>query len=177
MNSVLGRWSSVVGRRLAAAALATAVVAAAPTGARAQDLGIEIGTMAPSAKVHTLDGKEVDISQYFGKTPVIMEFWATWCPSCAELEPTLLAVTKKYAGQVKFVGIAVSVNQSPARVKAFVEKHGLPGDHYFDTKGNATGAYDVPATSYVVVVNKAGKIVYTGLGGKQNLEAAIKKAL
>jgi peroxiredoxin len=78
---------------------------------------------------------------------------------------------------VKFVGMAVSVNQSPERVKAFVEKHGLPGDQYFDTKGNATGAYDVPATSYVVVINKAGKIVYTGLGGRQNLDAAIKKAL
>jgi hypothetical protein len=36
----------------------------------------------------------------------------------------------------------------------------MPGDHYFDTKGNATGAYDVPATSYVVVINKAGKVVY-----------------
>jgi len=35
----------------------------------------------------------------------------------------------------------------------------------------------VPATSYVVVINKAGKVVYTGLGGKQNLHAAIKKAL
>jgi len=52
-----------------------------------------------------------------------------------------------------------------------------PGDYYFDTKSNATGAYDVPATSYVVVINKAGKVVYTGLGGKQDLEAAIKKAL
>jgi hypothetical protein len=35
----------------------------------------------------------------------------------------------------------------------------------------------VPATSYVVVVNKAGKIVYTGVGGTQNLDAAIRKAL
>ena len=62
-------------------------------------------------------------------------------------------------------------------MKAFVAKHALPGDQLFDTKGNATGAYDVPATSYVVVINKAGKVVYTGLGGKQNLDAAIKKAL
>jgi len=127
--------------------------------------------------VHTLDGKESDLSQYVGKSPVVMEFWATWCENCKELEPTLLAAAKKYGTQVKFVGVAVSVNQTPARVKAFVEKHGIPGDQYFDTKGNATGAYDVPATSYVVVLNKAGKVVYTGLGGKQNLEAAIKKAL
>jgi TATA-box binding protein (TBP) (component of TFIID and TFIIIB) len=39
-----------------------------------------------------------------------------------------------------------------------------------------SGAYDVPATSYVVVVDKTGKIVYTGVGGTQNLEAAIKRA-
>jgi len=144
---------------------------------RAQDLGIEIGSTAPAAKVYSLDGKEADLAQYVGKTPVLMEFWATWCPNCKELEPTLLAAAKKYGSQVKFVGVAVSVNQTPERVKAFVAKHGLPGDQYFDTKGNATGAYDVPATSYVVVLDKAGKVVYTGLGGTQDLEGAIRKAV
>lgn len=163
--------------RGALAAIVALVLVAAPARAWSQDLGIEIGSVAPAAKVHTLDGKEADLSQYVGKTPVVMEFWATWCPNCAELEPTLLDAAKKFGTQVKFVGVAVSVNETPARVKAFVAKHGLPGDQYFDTKGNATGAYDVPATSYVVVLNKAGKVVYTGLGGKQNLEAAIKKAL
>lgn len=153
------------------------LIGVAPAIARAQDLGIEVGSTAPAAKVHTLGGKEADLAQYIGKTAVVMEFWATWCPNCQELEPTLLAAAKKYGDQVKFVGIAVSVNETPARVKAFVEKHGLPGDQYFDTKGNASGAYDAPATSYVVVINKAGKVVYTGLGGRQNLDAAIKKAL
>jgi peroxiredoxin len=163
--------------KLAVAAVAVAMTFTIPGKAHAQDLGIEVGTAAPSAKVHTLDGKEVDLAQYTGKTAVIMEFWATWCPVCKELEPAMLSAAKKYGSQVKFVGVAVSVHESPERVKAFVEKHGLPGDQYFDTKGNATGAYDVPATSYVVVINKAGKIVYTGQGGKQNLDAAIKKAL
>lgn len=167
-------------RTVVRAAMATFVAigfVAMPTTAHSQDLGIEVGATAPSAKVHTLDGKEADLAQYVGKSPVVMEFWATWCPNCAELEPTLVEAAKKFGTQVKFVGVAVSVNETPARVKAFVAKHGLPGDQYFDTKGNATGAYDVPATSYVVVMNKAGKVVYTGLGGKQNLEAAIKKAL
>ena len=145
--------------------------------ARAQDLGVQIGSVAPSAKVYTLDGKDADLSQYVGKTPAVFEFWATWCENCKELEPTLLNAARQYGQRVKFVGVAVSVNQTPERVKAFVAKHGLPGDQYFDTKGNATGAYDVPATSYVVVINKAGRVVYTGLGGKQNLDAAIKKAL
>jgi thiol-disulfide isomerase/thioredoxin len=172
-------WSTLrTGVTRAAAIVLTAgamLTVAAP--ARAQDLGIEIGSTAPGAKMQTLDGKEADLAQYIGKTPMLIEFWAVWCPNCAELEPTLLAAAKKYGSQVKFIGVAVSVNETPARVKAFVDKHSLPGDHFFDAKGNATGAYDAPATSYVVVINKAGKVVYTGLGGKQDLEAAIKKAL
>jgi thiol-disulfide isomerase/thioredoxin len=163
--------------RTAMVALATTTMLTVASPVRAQDLGIEIGSTAPPAKMQTLDGKEGDLAQYIGKTPMLIEFWATWCPNCKELEPTLVAMAKKYGSQVKFIGVAVSVNQTPERVKAFVEKHGLPGDQFFDSKGNATGAYDAPATSYVVVVNKAGKVVYTGLGGKQNLEAAIKKAL
>ena len=166
------RWSGI-----AAMVVGAMIATAVPRAARAQDIGNAIGTMAPAARVFALDGKEANLSQYIGKTPAIIEFWATWCDNCKELEPTLLDVAKKYGKQIKFVGVAVSVNQSPERVKAFVAKHGLPGDQFFDTRGDATGAYDVPATSYVVVINKAGKIVYTGLGGKQDLAAAIKKAL
>jgi thiol-disulfide isomerase/thioredoxin len=171
-SGMVERWSAVLTTGIFALLLTVM-----PTGARAQDLGLAVGSTAPSAKVYTLDGKEADLAQYVGKTPTVIEFWATWCPNCKELEPTLLDVAKKYGSKVKFVGVAVSVNESPERVKAFVAKHGLPGDHYFDTKGNATDAYDVPATSYVVVIDKTGKIAYTGLGGKQDLEAAIKKVL
>ena len=146
-------------------------------GALAQDIGIEIGAQAPGASVETLDGKQVDLSQYLGKGPVLIEFWATWCPNCRELEPHLKAVHAKYGNQVKFIGVSVSVNQSPDRVKAYVAKHGVPGDQLFDRAGKATGAYDVPATSYVVVLDKSGKVVYTGLGGDQDLEKAIKKAM
>ncbi|HVX38110.1 MAG TPA: TlpA disulfide reductase family protein [Gemmatimonadaceae bacterium] len=161
-------------RMLIGAALALTVAAGA---AQAQDLGVKLGTTAPAAVVTSLDGAAANLSQYVGTTPVLMEFWATWCPNCAELEPTLVAAAKKYGDKIRFVGVAVSVNENPARVKAFVAKHGLPGDQYFDIKGDATDKYDVPATSYVVVFNKQGKVVYTGLGGKQDLEAAIKKAL
>lgn len=143
----------------------------------AQDLGIELGKRAPAAVVRTLDGKAVDLGAYVGKTPMFLEFWATWCRNCHDLEPALLAAEKKYGAKMKFIGVAVSVNQTPARVKAYSAKHGLRHLIVFDTEGNAADAYDAPATSYVVVVDRTGKVVYTGLGGDQNLEAAIKKAL
>ena len=144
---------------------------------RAQDIGLELGTAAPEARVETLDGKPADLSVYIGKKPALLEFWATWCANCHELEPKMKAMHAKYGSRVSFVGVAVSVNQSPERVKAYVAKHALPWAQVFDRRGNASGAYDAPATSYVVVLDRAGKVVYTGLGGKQDLEAAIRKAL
>jgi thiol-disulfide isomerase/thioredoxin len=149
---------------------------AAPT-LRAQESGIEVGTKGPGAVVETLDGKAADLARYVGKTPVLLEFWATWCSSCKQLEPQIKALHGKYGKQIRFVGVAVSVNQSPELVKRYVAKHGMPGDQLYDRRGNATGAYDVPATSYIVVLDRAGKIVYTGLGGDQKLEPAIRKAL
>jgi thiol-disulfide isomerase/thioredoxin len=157
--------------------LAVAALLAAPAAVTAQDLGLEVGTQAPAAAVTTLDGKPANLSQYVGKAPTVIEFWATWCSNCKELEPTLRAAQKKYAKDVKFVTVAVSVNQTPARVRAHKDKHGLTGDVYFDTKGDASGAYDAPATSYVVILDRTGKVVYTGLGGKQDIDGGIRKAL
>lgn len=154
---------------------AALVLVAAPLAA--QESGIAVGSKAPSAKLETLDGNPADIGTFLGKGPVLIEFWATWCESCRDLEPAMLAAQKKYAGKVGFVGVAVSVNQSPELVRRYVAKHGLAGTQLYDRKGASIDAYEVPATSFVVVINKAGKIVYSGLGGKQDLDAAIKKAL
>ncbi|HEX6534230.1 MAG TPA: TlpA disulfide reductase family protein [Gemmatimonadaceae bacterium] len=169
-------------KRLAAALTTLALVAAftpALTPAlRAQEqIGISLGAKAPGAKVFTLDGKPTDLAQYIGKGPVLIEFWATWCGNCKELEPQLLQLVKKYSPKVRFVGVAVSVNQSPERVRLYTRKYHYAHTVLYDTNGDAVTAYDVPATSYIVVLDKAGKVVYTGLGGEQNLEAAVRRAL
>src|SRR5256714_15677253 len=158
----------------------TAVALAAlttPRVMRAQDLGIDVGASAPAVTVHALAGQAVNLGNYIGKTPVLIEFWATWCPNCRELMPTLLDTEKKYGKRVKFIALAVAINQSPEKVRRWLAAHPLPHETLYDTDGKAAGAFDAPATSYVVVLDKSGKVVYTGLGGKQDLDAAIRKAL
>jgi len=77
---------------------------------------------------------------------------------------------------VLFIGVTVPQNQTPEKAKAFIEKNQMAGTFLFDTDGAAYKAYAAPHTSYVVVINKAGTVVYTGVGGAQNIEAAIAKA-
>jgi thiol-disulfide isomerase/thioredoxin len=164
------KWASM----LAVGAMSLVLAGALP----AQDpLGLAVGAKAPGAVVQTLDGKRVDISSFLGKGPVVLEFWALWCGNCKELEPQVQSLVKKYAGKVQFVAVAVSVNESPDRVKRYATKYSYTHQVVFDATGAATDAYAVPATSYVVVVDRAGKIVYTGLGGDQQLEAAVQKGL
>jgi thiol-disulfide isomerase/thioredoxin len=154
-----------------------AALMAAPVAAVAQDSGIAVGSDAPGAVVETLDGKPADLADYVKKGPTVLQFWATWCSNCKELEPRINAAIKKYEGKVKFVAVAVSFNQSVERIKAYRDKYHMAHDIVYDRKGYGADAYEVPATSYVVVVDGKGKVVYTGLGPDQDIEAAVAKAV
>ena len=161
--------------RMLLAATAIAVVSPFSGAVGAQDLGLPLGSKPKAVTVHSLDGKAVDLSSYVGKTPVLIEFWATWCGNCRELMPTLAAAEKKFGKRVKFIVLAVAINQSPERVRKYVAAHPMTHDMLFDTDGKAAAEFDAPATSYVVILDKAGRVVYTGLGGRQNIEAALAK--
>ena len=162
-------------RKITGALVAGLLLLAGPLAA--QEAGIAVGAKAPVVTVEDVDGKRVDLGQWIGKRPVVMEFWATWCANCEELEPAVKAAHRRYGDRVAFLGIAVPMNQSARRVKLYAEKHGLPLALLYDREGAAIDAYRVPATSYVVVVAASGTVVYTGLGGRQDLAAAIEKAL
>ncbi len=155
-----------------------AALALAPAALRAQDdVGLPLGTAAPAAVVQDLDGRPVDLGQLVGKKPVVFEFWATWCPLCAALMPRVEAAHAKYGDRVDFVEVAVGVNETAASVRRHVEAHHYPFRFLFDANGAAVRAYQAPTTSYVVVVNAAGHVVYTGSGTDQDIDAAVHRAV
>ena len=106
-----------------------------------------------------------------------MQFWAVWCSTCKSLEPKMRAAQAKYGKQVRFVGVAVGVNQSARLVERYSAKHKLPFEVFYDRTGDATDKFAVPATSYIVALDAKGKIVYTGVGADQDVDAAVRLAL
>ena len=159
-------------------ALVAALLMASPLSLQAQDVGIVVGTQAPRTIVlETLDGAKADLGQFIGKGPVLIQFWAAWCSSCHELAPRVAAAKRKYDKRVRFVGVAVSVNQSPTLAKRYAAKHKTPLELFYDREGLAADAFEAPGTSYVVVLDRAGKVVYTGMGGEQDIEGAVRKAM
>jgi thiol-disulfide isomerase/thioredoxin len=165
-----------LGRKLAQFAVIVGLLGFARPAPAQSDEGIALGAKAPAVVVTNSAGKSITVTPTIGR-PMLIEFWATWCEFCERLEPTMKTVYGKYGDKVQFAAIAVNVNQSQRRVAKYVKDRSLKYPVYYDESGKAVSAYDVAATSFVVLIDKKGKVAYTGVGDKQNLDAAIKSVL
>lgn len=168
-----------VNRRGTAWSLMLLVGMLVPATGFAQDdvIGIPVGATPPPVTIEDLEGRPVALSQWIGRKPVLVEFWATWCPVCEELLPRMEAAHRKYGDSVAFVVIAVAVNQSKNGIRRHLSRHPLPFTFLWDGTGAAVRAFQAPATSYVVALDAAGTVVYTGIGADQDIARALEKAI
>ncbi len=159
------------------AAVAVALSIALPLQAQQDEIGIPLGQVPPAAEVQTLDGQRANLNQFIGRRPVLVEFWATWCPICRALMPRMLDAQRRYGRHMDFVIVGVGVNQSRRSMQRHVEEHPMPFHHFFDATGAAVRSFQAPSTSYIAVLDAQGRVVYTGVGEDQDIDAAVRRAL
>ncbi len=164
---------------LFAALAAGCVTAVGPTGLKAQEaqIGIARGRVPAALTLPDVSGGNVDLGEHFGRGPVLLEFWATWCETCKALHPRMLEAHRKFGGEVSFFAIAVGVGQSERQVRKHLEKYPVPFPTLWDGGGEAVQAFQTPATSYIVILDSDGRVAYTGLGRDQDIESAIRAVL
>jgi thiol-disulfide isomerase/thioredoxin len=151
--------------------LPTATHVAAQTGEG--QVSLAIGTPAPDVQLQDLEENDVSLLSYADGKPTLIEFWASWCENCEQLQPQLDAIHEVYGDDVNIVAVAVAVSQSLRRVRRVVEEHGHPYPFLWDARGAAVRAYEAVTTSVVVILDAEGNIAYTGVGGGQDLIGAV----
>ena len=124
-----------------------------------------------------MDGKKVNLADFKGK-PVLIDFWATWCPPCRDAIPAIEKLHKTYSGK-GLVVLGISLDQGGwDDVKSFIAEYGIT---YPVLKGTEEVAaqYKVRTIPMLVIVDKEGKIYkrYLGFGDDQQLEKEIKSVL
>jgi len=72
-----------------------------------------VGAPAPALAIRTFDGVEYDLGQLRG-TPIVINFWASWCVACRLEAPVLRAAANRYAGRIQFLGIDIQDSDQAA---------------------------------------------------------------
>jgi thiol-disulfide isomerase/thioredoxin len=92
---------------------------------------------APVFEYRSLDGMIHRLSELKGRV-VLIDIWGTWCPGCVEEMPTLQRLYESYRSDPGVAFVIVSQNDSPDKVKAFVEKNRLTIPIYYIESSRAT---------------------------------------
>lgn len=122
-------------------------------------IGLKVGNRAPNFTLQNLDGEEVKLSDYRGKT-VLLNFWASWCPPCRIEMPHM---EKFYANYASKDAVVLAVNMThledgQENVKGFLEDFGLTFPHALDMTGRITDQYQVIAYPTTYVLDAKGVI-------------------
>jgi cytochrome c biogenesis protein CcmG, thiol:disulfide interchange protein DsbE len=133
---------------------------------------------APAWQLKTQAGENIGSAQYQNQ-PIILHFWATWCPYCKRLQPKLVELQKKYQSQgIKIVAIS------------FDEEEGaLPQDE-INSRGYSfisavqgekiAKLYGVKGTPTTFFINRKNEVIYKTSSSNVNdphFELAIKEII
>ncbi len=121
-----------------------------------RDTSAKEGGQAPSFAITTDQGQRVTPSAFGGKV-LVLNFWATWCPTCIEEIPSLNEFQKKFAG-AGVVVVAVSIDKNQQKYRAFLDRIHLAFQTARDPNAdisNAFGTFQFPET-YII---KDGRIM------------------
>ena len=115
--------------------------------------------------VQDWEGNMVKLSDFFGK-PIVLNFWASWCPPCKAELPDFDDACKKYEGKVTFLMVNMTDNQMETVevAKDFIKTYGYDFPVYFDVSYEAAMAYGVRSIPQTYFINAEGEAVATATG-------------
>ena len=117
----------------------------------------------PGIELDTLGGGKFRLADHIGK-PVVINFWATWCPPCRAELPALEEVYRNNRDK-ELVVVGVDVAESPDEVAKFVAEAGVTFPIALDTSGETTELYRIQGMPTTFFVGRDGRIHDTVIGG------------
>ena len=131
---------------------------------------------APDFTMLDMEGNEVKLSDFFG-TPIVLNFWASWCPPCKAELPDFDDACKKYEGKVTFLMVNLTDGQRETVevAKSYIASQGYTFPVYFDTKYEAAYTYGVSSIPQTYFINADGSLEAraTGMISAAQLEKGI----
>ncbi|WP_238152137.1 protein disulfide oxidoreductase [Microbulbifer sp. A4B17] len=127
--------------------------------------------LAPQLEGQSLDGIFIDLKQMYPQGPVLIYFWATWCPYCRIVSPAVAELSQEY----QVIGIAMQ-SGSKEVVAEYMRNHDIAFPSLNDPQGILTAQWGVKVTPTLLIVGTDGKIAWvtTGATSKLGLQLRLK---
>ena len=122
------------------------------------------GRQAPDFTLPTVvEDEKITLSEWTEQGPVLIVFWASWCPPCVQEIPILNEWHDKYgSGKPGLKIIAVNVQETREKVISFMKENPIHYPVALDTEGTVSSLYGIVGLPVAVALAKGGEIIYYG---------------
>ena len=114
-------------------------------------------TLPPAADAHA----KITLSEVSKEHPVLLIFWATWCPACVEEIPLLNEWQRKWESRGLRI-LSVNVEEPRGRVLQFSRRQKIDYPILLDTDGKVADRFGLVGVPVSILLAKGGKIIYYG---------------
>lgn len=133
--------------------------------------------LAPDFTVYDAEGNEVSLSDFIGK-PIVLNFWASWCPPCKAEMPDFQDVYTSLKSDTVFLMINMTDGQREtlANAQSYLQKQGFTFPVFFDTEGEAASEYGISSIPTTIFIDREGYAVlgYQGAINRNTLLSGIE---
>ena len=129
-------------------------------------IGTRVGNIPPDFAVVSTEGKALRLSEFIeNKKPVIVYFFATWCPWCAKDYAALSKVYKKYENNVSMISISLDLGENLNILREYKKRYPeLQNTMFAAGQTEILVNYRITKTTTKYAIDRNGKIIYIGAG-------------
>lgn len=126
------------------------------------------GDVISEMELTDTEGNSVLLSDFFGK-PIVINFWATWCPWCIYEFPAYEKLYEEYGDRIQFMMVDLCDGQYETAEKAlaFIEENGFTFPVYFDANDYSYFNFGYTGIPASVFVGADGVIVWADMGAME----------
>lgn len=132
--------------------------------------GPEVGNLAPDFSSEDVYGNKISLSDFRGKKPVLLVFWATWCGYCAQELPDLKVFTQEHENEIQV--LVLSSGENKETIKNYIQEKDVNFLMSLDEDRKIWNQYLIRGTPSHFLIDSSGEIVTLrpGLASREDLE-------